>query len=325
MLLDPRPGSLTGPSYAQGLTYAQGRRVRSLRTAVTVVVAEVAMTMSPGPLPGVGRTALGVAGIRAMESRRADRLFDDPYAQAFVEAGRVLFPELHGSRADSQGREPSGIGALFYPHAVVRTRFYDEFLLSAAAAGCGQVVLLAAGLDTRAFRLSWPKGARVFELDLPEVLRFKQRVLDEQTATPACERTTLPVDLREPWAEDLLAAGFQPSAATVWLAEGLLVYLSYDEASGMLATASELSAPGSQLSFEHAGQDGNGLLARARAMPDAGRLTAMWKGGLGGRAPHWLADHGWQCHIQSRSDLAARYGRPLDEPSSGGFLTAKRT
>lgn len=280
------------------------------------------MPVSPESLPGVGRTALGVAGIRAMESRRADRLFDDPYAQAFVEAGRVFFPDLHGCLTDSQERASSGIGALFYPHAVVRTRFYDEFLLTAVAAGCRQVVLLAAGLDTRAFRLSWPKGVRVFELDLPEVLQFKQRVLNGQTATATCERTTLPVDLRDPWAEDLLAVGFQPSATTVWLAEGLLVYLSYDEASGMLSTASELSAPSSQLSFEHTSHDDNGLLARARATPGASRVTTMWKGGLGERAPHWLAEHGWQCQVHSRTALAAHYGRPFDEPSSGGFLTA---
>lgn len=121
---------------------------------------------SPGPagsLPGVSRTAIGVAAMRAVESGRPDRLFDDPYAQAFVDAARAELAEP--SAADQRTR--SELGALFYNHAVVRTRFYDEFLLGAAGAGCTQVVLLAAGLDTRVFRLPLPGRTRVFELDLP--------------------------------------------------------------------------------------------------------------------------------------------------------------
>ncbi len=100
------------------------------------------MTASPQSLPGVGKTAIGVAALRAVESRRPDRLFDDPYAHAFVEAGRALFPELADFGQDRNQRPLTGLGALFYSHLVVRTRFYDEYLLAATAAGCEQVVLL---------------------------------------------------------------------------------------------------------------------------------------------------------------------------------------
>lgn len=279
------------------------------------------MTASPQSLPGVGKTAIGVAGLRAMESRRADRLFDDPYAQAFLDAGRALFPELPAAAEESKDRPLTGIGALFYSHAVVRTRFYDDYLLAATAAGCEQVVLLAAGLDTRAFRLSWPHRVRVFELDLPEVLEFKQQVLAGQSATPVCERIAIPADLREDWSGKLLAAGFQRTVSTVWLPEGLLIYLSHGEAARMLIAVGELSVPGSRLSFEHSTTDDDGLVSRARAMPGA-NVAALWKGGLGEQAPQWLAEHGWRPETHARSALAVKYGRPSNDPSSGGFVTA---
>ncbi|MGH3846171.1 MAG: class I SAM-dependent methyltransferase [Pseudonocardiaceae bacterium] len=282
------------------------------------------MTASPQSWPDLGKTAIGVAALRAVESRRPDRLFDDFYARAFVEAGRALVPDLADAGQDDH-RPLTGLGALFYAHVVVRTRFYDDYLLAATASGCSQVVLLAAGLDTRAFRLCWPNPVRLFELDLPAVLDFKQRVLANQGATPSCARVAVPADLREDWSGELLAAGFQRAAPTAWLAEGLLVYLSYDEATRMLTTVNSLSASGSHLSFEHSSRDDRaGLLARARAMPEASQLTSLWKGGLGEHAPQWLADHGWRSEIHSRRTLAARYGRPSDDPPSGGYLTAQR-
>lgn len=185
-------------------------------------------------------------------------------------------------------------------------------------------MLLASGLDTRAFRLCWPKPVRLFELDLPDVLDFKQRVLANQGAIPRCARAVVPVDLREDWSRELLAAGFQRAAPTVWLAEGLLIYLSHEEAARMLTVVGELSASGSRLSFEHGTRDDDNLIVRALAMPEASQLTRLWKGGLGEHAPQWLADHGWRSQIHTRRTLATQYGRPSDDPSSGGFLTAQR-
>lgn len=186
------------------------------------------------------------------------------------------------------------------------------------------MVLLAAGLDTRAFRLCWPKPVRLFEVDLPEVLDFKQQVLADQGAISACARAVVPIDPREDWSRELLAAGFQRAAPTVWLAEGLLIYLSHVEAARMLTVVGELSASGSRLSFEHGVRDDDNLVIRARAMSEASQLAALWKGGLGEHAPQWMADHGWRSQIHTRRALAAQYGRPAGDPSSGGFFTAQR-
>src|SRR4051812_18154369 len=113
--------------------------------------------------PGVSRTALGVARIRAAESRRSAALFADPYAEVLLAAAPALEPVPATEAAQAVYRRLSF-------QVVIRTRFYDDFLLAAVGAGCTQVVLLAAGLDTRAQRLSWPTGTRLFELDLPPVL-----------------------------------------------------------------------------------------------------------------------------------------------------------
>jgi methyltransferase (TIGR00027 family) len=278
------------------------------------------------PVGGVSKTALGVAAVRARESRRPDRLFDDPYAQAFLDAAPRVLPDEPVSERDLAAWGPmASLGAVFYAHGVLRTRFFDDYLLAATAAGCEQVVLLAAGLDTRAFRLAWPDGVRLFEVDLPDVLTFKQRVLADQATRPRCERLIVPADLRGSWSPTLVAAGFQGTAPTAWLAEGLLIYLSADETAGMLATVGELSAPGSQLAFEHGGMATGSLLARARAMPAMAEYTALWRGGLGTDAPGWLADHGWHVHTHGRAALAASYGRPDPDAADGAFLTAVRT
>lgn len=260
-------------------------------------------------LPPVGRTAVGVAGLRALESGRPDRLFEDPYAGAFFHAGRAIF---EGKERDSR------LGMVFAQQVAIRTRFFDDFV-----SGGTQTVLLAAGLDARAFRLDWPDGARVFEVDLPDVLAFKETVLSEQGARPRCERTTVPVDLRDDWAAAVKHAGFDPEQPTVWLAEGLLVYLRRDEAERLLTAVTELSAPGSRISFEHR-PDGerDGLLDQARKV--GGEVTALWHGGLAGDAPEWLTAHGWRPETVTVAELAVRYGRePLDN-TRGGFVTATR-
>ncbi|MEV4055375.1 SAM-dependent methyltransferase [Amycolatopsis sp. NPDC049688] len=268
-------------------------------------------------LPAVSRTAVGVAALRAYESSRPDRLFDDPYAAAFVEAGRSVLPDA------GRGGAQAGLGSLFYAQIVIRTRFFDDYLLGA---GCGQVVLLAAGLDTRAFRLAWPPGTRLFELDLPEVLAFKDGVLAEQRATPACERAVVRADLREDWATALRGAGFDPAAPTAWLAEGLLIYLSYEDAERLLTTVGELSAPGSRVSFEHRPADSaSSLFSRARETEGGEHVTGLWLGGLRDTGPEWLAAHGWQPSTVTRADVAAGYGRPSeDDAAAGGFVTAVR-
>lgn len=279
-----------------------------------------------GPLRGVGKTALGVALLRAQESRREDRLFNDPYAQAFADAAAGAFSAETAAAGEQPPAGPlAQLGEVFAFHAVIRTRFFDDYLLAAAAAGCRQVVLLAAGLDSRAFRLPWPAGTRLFEVDLPDVTGFKDTVLARLGARPACERTVIPADLRGPWPARLAAAGLDPAARTAWLAEGLLLYLTAGEAARLLTGIGELSAPGSQLSFEHGSISASALLTQARTLPGLDQYTALWKGGLGEDAPGWLARHGWQPQVHDRAALAAAHGRPVPQASDGGLLTAIRT
>ncbi|WP_377270543.1 SAM-dependent methyltransferase [Peterkaempfera sp. SMS 1(5)a] len=266
---------------------------------------------------GVGRTALGVAAARARESLRPDRLFDDRYAAAFVAAAG--WPE---QRPEERSDDPPEGQAMFH-HLVIRTRFFDDLLLAAAADGCLQVVLPAAGLDTRAFRLPWPDGTVLYEIDLPEMLAFKERVLADQQARPVCRRTVLPADLREGWGDQLVAAGFDPGARTVWLAEGLLIYLSASEAADLLTAVGALSAPGSRLSFTHPVPD-SAVVRRTLATPSMSGLAALWQGGLGEDPSDWLAGHGWQPEFHNRSALAAAYGRPGSSGSRGGFYSAVR-
>jgi methyltransferase (TIGR00027 family) len=277
---------------------------------------------SPGALRGVGKTALGVARVRALESRREDRLFDDPFAQAFVDAAPGAFP------GERQAREPGGgglreLGAAFSAHAVIRTRFYDDWLAAAAGGGCGQVILLAAGLDTRVFRLEWPTGARVFEVDLPDVLAFKEAVLAGCGAAPRCERVTVAADLRGDWAAELVTAGFDRARPAAWLAEGLIIYLTAGEAARLLGTVSDLSGPGGQLAFEHNPAGAGAVTARARELPGMRPYTSLWKGGLGD-APGWLSGHGWRPRFHGLATLGRSYRRPVPGTARSGFLTAVR-
>ncbi|TCO55070.1 SAM-dependent methyltransferase [Actinocrispum wychmicini] len=258
-------------------------------------------------LSDVSRTAVGVARLRALETNRPDRLFADPYASAFVPEGT---PD---NRAGT---------SVFRLHIVIRTRFYDDYLLAATAAGCRQVVLVAAGLDTRAFRLSWPAGLRLYELDLPALLAYKEKVLTAEGATPSVARTVVPVDLREDWPGALRAAGFDPTVPTAWLVEGLLVYLTAEDAAKLLTSVTDLSAPGSQVACEHRDADGQHSPGRmAKATPDLAPLTAMWKGGI--PTFDWLAGHGWKVESHNGNTLAAGYGRDTDGPT-GNFVIGTR-
>ncbi|GAA1641516.1 SAM-dependent methyltransferase [Saccharothrix algeriensis] len=259
---------------------------------------------------GVGRTALGAAMVRAMESRRRDRLFDDPYAAAFLAAARDVFGrESQGAAAFVGG--VSGRAAGFWNQAVVRTRFFDDYLLAAAMAGVRQVVVLGAGLDTRAYRLAWPAGVRLFEVDTADVLDFKRDVLRRRGAATQCGHAAVAADLRGDWAIPLLAAGMRPAEPTAWLLEGLLIYLSAAEAAHLLAVLHEHSAPGSRASFEAGGQ-----VPRPAGLPVIAQYTALWKGGLDD-APGGLARHGWQITTHDAAELAAGYGR---SQGSGGFV-----
>ncbi len=287
---------------------------RGLADSIRVVVDEIPS--------GVAKTALGVAMIRAEESRRGDRLFNDPYADAFLRAAPGAFAAEERA-AQEPGNDVAALGRSFWGHAVVRTRFFDDWLLGAAKRGIRQVVIVAAGLDTRAYRLGWPPGHTLYELDLPEIFAFKDNVLAAEAAVPRCERRSVAVDLREEWTEPLLAAGFDTSDPAAWLIEGLFIYLSADEAARLLAMVGELSAPGSEVAFEYESLGTDAMRARAADSPVMASYAALWKGGLPDPAG-WLSAHGWRAEQHDRATVSSRYGRPTQGDSRGGFLTATR-
>jgi methyltransferase (TIGR00027 family) len=277
-----------------------------------------------GITESVGVTALGVASGRAMETHRPDGLVDDPYAEAFVDAAadeirlparpedaRALAAEQEATEADWQ-EQSAYIG--------VRSRFFDDALTAATADGVRQVVLLAAGLDTRAQRLGWPAGTTVYEVDQHGVLDFKDDVLAEQDATaaaPGAERVVVRVDLRHDWPAALRDAGFDPRVPTAWLAEGLLPYLPAQAEIDLFDRVTELSVPGSHLAVEHFGD----IVAHLGG--EDSRLASLSRRfGIDVRelffaddrpdAADRLGELGWSVTGRTASELAESYGRPLD-------------
>jgi methyltransferase (TIGR00027 family) len=241
----------------------------------------------------VGRTAIAVAAVRAAETERPDRLFDDPFAAAFVAADAAgtagaTRPVEIDSADPRQRTLLRGI--------VVRTRFFDEMLVHAAR-DCPQVVLLGAGLDTRAQRLTWPVGTTVFEVDVPEMLEWKQETLDRLAIDPACRRVVVPVDLRDDWPAALMAAAHDTGVPTAWLAEGLLVYLEPSEVEYLLSRITSLSLLGSRL----------GLTVRMSRTP---ARSDLWRSHAPRDPVAWLAGHGWDATLHPRGRLAVDYGRP---------------
>jgi methyltransferase (TIGR00027 family) len=184
-------------------------------------------------------TAGWTAAVRAVETRRPDALFDDPWAADLAgEEGRRW----------AEGRAPEMLAPM-----IVRTRFFDDFLVHATATGgVTQVVLLGAGLDTRALRLAWPPGTSLFEVDQAEVIHRKQEVLGRAGASARCARhVRVCADLSSDiWTGRLLEAGLDPHVAAAWLAEGFLFYLDGEAIATLLERVSGLATAGSRLGFD---------------------------------------------------------------------------
>ena len=198
----------------------------------------------------VGATATMVAASRALASSPEHRLIDDPFAEPLVRAvgidyfTRLVDGELPGSDDPHLDRQRMAQGM------AVRTRFFDNFFADAVDSGIRQAVILAAGLDARAYRLPWPAGTVVYEVDLPQVIEFKTTTLADLGAEPTAQRRTVAVDLRDDWPKALLDAGFDAERACAWTAEGLLVYLPPDSQDALFDRITALSAPGSRLATE---------------------------------------------------------------------------
>ncbi len=279
----------------------------------------------------VGVTATMVAASRAMASKVERPLINDPFAEPLVRAvGVDLFVRLVSGElnpADLQDDNETSAGSMprMTDNMAVRTKFYDEFFLDATEAGIRQAVILASGLDSRAYRLAWPDGTTVYEIDQPQVIDFKSRTLAEMGAQPTADRRTVAIDLRDDWPAALRAAGFDPGQPTAWSAEGLLGYLPPEAQDRLLDTVTALSAPGSRIATESMPRRDDAL--RERLKQHMKTVSQRWqKHGLdldmteliyfGDRneAAPYLAGCGWQITGRSTRELfAANDLPPLDD------------
>jgi methyltransferase (TIGR00027 family) len=246
------------------------------------------------PPVGVARTAVLIAAARANEQRHLRRLFDDPLAAGLVEAA--------GSANDL-----NGVRDLAGEHFVLRTRYFDDQLIGSAQP---QVVIMAAGLDTRAFRLRWPPGTTLFELDLPELIEFKEDALHDLRARPTCERVVVPGDLREDWATALIRAGHDPKRPTAWLLEGLFMFLPPDVGEQIMYLVSALSARGSTLALEHVNRAFRELPQMRAVHRRFDTMGARWQSDVEDPV-EWLGGYGWHAAVTHQVDLAARHDRAV--------------
>ncbi len=277
----------------------------------------------------VGATALGVAAARAVETAAADPLIRDEFARVLVSSAgpawtRLADAELGWLDGDEHGKRVHRVGC---DYQAVRTHFFDEYFGSAVGTGSDgirQAVILAAGLDSRAYRLNWPAGTAVYEIDQPKVLEYKDAILRSHGAVPAAsavERRPVPVDLRDDWPAALTAAGFDRSRPTAWLAEGLLPYLPGDAADRLFDIVTGLSAPDSRIAVEVFGMNSKGnqrrwMLMRDRLGLDVDVTALTYHEPDRSDAIQWLADHGWHVQCVDNREEMARLGRPVPEDLS---------
>ncbi|OBG95219.1 SAM-dependent methyltransferase [Mycobacterium sp. E3298] len=265
----------------------------------------------------VGATATMVAAARALASEGTDPIIDDPFAAPLVRAvGLEFFRRLvDGELAPGDVQDGERNLQLETDSMAVRTRFFDDFFLNGARDGIRQSVILAAGLDARAYRLSWPPGSVVYEVDQPKVVEFKTATMAELGATPTAERRTVSVDLRDDWPEALRRSGFDPAQPTSWSAEGLLMYLPPEAQDRLFDNITELSAPGSKLATEFHGDSGRTMTERANQFNERWAnlgcdidLSGLFFEGERSNVVEYLSGHGWQVSTRERREYFADYG-----------------
>ncbi|OBH40363.1 class I SAM-dependent methyltransferase [Mycobacterium mantenii] len=303
----------------------------------------------------VGATALGVAAARAAETESENPLISDPFARVFLQAaGEGMWdwfaaPNLPAQIAELEpDLKPRMQGMVDYMAA--RTAFFDKFFLDAVGAGVRQVVILAAGLDSRAWRLPFredgPDATTVYELDQPRVLDFKAATLRDKGAQPTCKLVNVPVDLRHDWPSALQQAGFDASAPSVWSAEGLLPFLPAAAQELLFDRVQALSAPGSRIAVEAPGPDFldeearnrqrqtmqrvRDLMAELDPERDIPDVQDLWYFEEREDVGDWLGRHGWEVTVTPAPELMAGYGRRppqgIDDATPQTlFVAAQRT
>lgn len=294
----------------------------------------------------VGSTAVLVAAARAAETERADRLINDPHAKLLVSgAGTGIWDAMFDPAVSGRLAEADPEVAAIYAHMgnyqAVRTHFFDAFFDTAVAAGVRQVVILASGLDSRAYRIEWPKGTDIFEIDQPKVLEYKTQKLAEHGVQPSATLRHVSVDLRFDWPAALTAAGFDTAKPTAWLAEGLLMYLPSDAQDRLFENITALSASGSRIAAETAGKHADDRREEMRKRferisKELGIDKVMDIQNLTYNDPDrtnladWLNDAGWEATELKSTQEMRRLGRWIDVPMAqdddafSTFVTAIR-
>jgi methyltransferase (TIGR00027 family) len=278
----------------------------------------------------VGATATMVAAARALASTEPDPLIDDPHAAALVRAvGVDFFTRLVDGEIPLSTIEGDGPRVMASVMAV-RTRFFDDFFIGATTVATSdgvagskpirQAVILASGLDSRPYRLPWPQGSTVYEIDQPKVIEFKSTTMAEIGPTPTAERRAVSIDLREDWPAALRHSGFDDMRPTAWSAEGLLAYLPPDAQDRLFDNITALSAPGSQLATEYHPDAGAAVADRTKAMRAQWEqhgfdvdLSKLFYPGERNSVVDYLTDHGWQVDARSRPEVFAHYGREFPD------------
>jgi methyltransferase (TIGR00027 family) len=296
----------------------------------------------------VGSTAVMVAAARAGETDRETPLIRDPYAKILVAgAGTGIWEFMLDdtfvqkvAEAGEGGAEAAAIFEHMGSYQAVRTHFFDAFFADATVAGIRQVVILASGLDSRAYRLDWPAGTTVFEIDQPKVLEYKAVTLAAHGVQPSAQRHEVPMDLRDDWPTALAEAGFDASVPTAWLAEGLLMYLPADAQDKLFAQITELSAPASRIAAETVGvqaQDRRELMrerfqqiAAQFGMEDAIDVgDLMYHDEDRADVTEWLNGHGWAASAVASRDEMRRLDRwvlpaETDQKAFSDFVVGER-
>jgi methyltransferase (TIGR00027 family) len=267
----------------------------------------------------VGATATMVAAARALASEDTDPIISDPFAAPLVRAVGIDFftRVVDGDIALTDAEENGATELQTETDSIaVRTRFFDEFFVNAAAAGIHQAVILAAGLDSRAYRLNWPAGSVVYEVDQPQVVMFKTETMADLGAEPTAQRRTVSIDLREDWPAALRDSGFDDTKPSAWSAEGLLMYLPPEAQDRLFDHITALSAPGSQIATEFHPDSGPTMAERGQAMSDRWAdigcnvdLSGLFYEGERNNVADYLTNRGWEVSSRSRRELFGEYGR----------------
>jgi len=261
----------------------------------------------------VGATALFVAAARALEARKADPLAVDSFAEVFCRSVGGPWSFLLDGAAPEHPLRSEDFGTHFVTYQGARTRYFDNYFRAAAQAGVRQIVLLAAGLDSRAYRLEWPAGTTAFELDQPQVLEFKRQTLEG--VTPKATRREVAVDLRGDWPTALRDSGFRVEEPSAWIAEGLLIYLPAAAQDQLFRGIDALACPGSHLALEEGRpMDRAAFQARveeAKAIDDMrGQWWQLIYNEQCAPAAQWFSDRGWTAAETSLTDYLDSVGRP---------------